>query len=97
LHIPAKRFNPGSRYQSRLGSDPDFSHFRLEHLQWRQKMLRISGKDGPYGKRPTKRGARLCPDGYRPAGNSLRPESERWVIGSRHIQTIVNRRLETLD
>jgi hypothetical protein len=27
LHIPAKRFNPGSRRQSGLGSDPDFSQF----------------------------------------------------------------------
>jgi hypothetical protein len=25
-----------------------------EHLQWQQKMLRISGKDGPYGKLPKK-------------------------------------------
>jgi len=27
LHIPAKRFNPGSRRQSGLGSDPVFSQF----------------------------------------------------------------------
>jgi hypothetical protein len=27
LHIPAKRFNPGSRCQSGLGSDPDFNQF----------------------------------------------------------------------
>jgi hypothetical protein len=27
LHIPAKRSNPGSRRQSGLGSDPDFSQF----------------------------------------------------------------------
>ena len=27
LHIPAKRFNPGSRRQSGFGSDPDFSQF----------------------------------------------------------------------
>ena len=27
LHIPAKRFNPGSRRQSGLGSDADFSQF----------------------------------------------------------------------
>jgi hypothetical protein len=27
VHIPAKRFNPGSRRQSGVGSDPDFSQF----------------------------------------------------------------------
>jgi hypothetical protein len=32
LHIPAKRFNPGSRCQSRLGPDPDFGRFPNDFL-----------------------------------------------------------------
>ena len=35
--------------------DPDFRHFRLGHLRWRKKMLRISDKGGPYGQPPKRR------------------------------------------
>src|SRR5271165_4379345 len=33
LHIPAKRFNPGSHRQNDDGSDPDFSQFPKDFLR----------------------------------------------------------------
>jgi len=36
------------------------TQLRLEHLRWQQQMLRLSGKDGPYGKPPKESVVPLC-------------------------------------
>jgi PAS domain S-box-containing protein len=72
LHIPAKRFNPGSRHQGGLGFDPDFSQLRLSTCGGSRKCCASAARTGLTASRQRKASYR-CTDGYRRRRESTSP------------------------
>jgi hypothetical protein len=90
LHVPAKRFSPGSRCQSGLSYNPDFSHFRFSTCGDSRTCCASAARKGLYGKPPKKRVVPL-PRRLPAPLEAYFALNERWVIGSRQVQTSVKR------
>jgi hypothetical protein len=84
LHVPAKRFNPGSRCQSGLGFDPNFSPFRLSTCGDSRTCCASAARTSLHGKQPKKS---VVPLSRRLQAllEACFALNERWLIGSRQV------------